>query len=80
MKEINLKIGGLWAYITIVVVVTMICGTAVFVSIQYSQTQKDIANISAQANKDSAKQISNGLGDIGAGICQARDNNSFRIC
>lgn len=75
-----MKSNGIWTFITAVVVALVVSGTAVFISFQYNQTQKDIANINAQARKDSAKQISDGLGDIGVGICQARDSDSFRIC
>lgn len=75
-----MKSNGKWTFITAVVVALIISGSAVFISFQYNQTQKDIANTQAQAQKDSAKQISDGLGDIGVGICQARDSTAFRIC
>lgn len=75
-----MKSNGLWTFITAVVVALIVSGTAVFISIQYNQAQKDIASMQAQAQKDSAKQISDGLGGIGVGICQARDSDSFRIC
>jgi len=70
----------IWTFITSIVVAFIIGGSAVFISFQYSQTQKDIANMQIQAQKDSAKQISDGLGDIGVGICQARDSATFRVC
>ena len=75
-----MKSNGIWTFITPVVVALIVSGSAIFISLQYSQTQKDIANTQAQAQKDSAKQISDGLGDIGFGICQARDNTAFTIC
>ena len=71
---------GKWTFITAVVVALIISGSAVFISFQYNKTQKDIANTQAQAQKDLAKQINEGLGDIGVGICQSRESASFRIC
>ena len=47
---------GIWTFITAVVVSLIFCGSAAYISIQYNQTQKDIANIQARAQKDSAKQ------------------------
>ncbi len=70
---------GLWTFITVVVVALIVSGTAVFISIQYNQTQKDIANINAQAQKDSADKISNGLDKIGQGVCQT-GTRQFLIC
>lgn len=79
MKEIKLKIGGIWSCITAIVIAAMLCGTAVFVSMQYSQTQKDIANSQAQAMKDSAAEIRQGLNGIGKGLCQTSDRQ-FVLC
>lgn len=79
MKEIKLKIGGLWACLTAVVIAAMLCGTAVFVSMQYNQTQKDIAESQAKAMKESASEIKQGLGGIGKGICQTSDRQ-FVLC
>lgn len=79
MKEVKLIIGGLWAYVTAIVVTAMLCGTAVFISVQYSQTQRDIANTQTQAIKDSANKVSDGLSNIGRGVCQTSDRQ-FVIC
>lgn len=79
MKEIKLKVGGIWSCITAIVIAAMLCGTVVFVSIQYSQTQKDIANTQAQAMKDSANKMSDGLSNIGKGVCQT-STRQFAAC
>lgn len=63
-----MKPSSKWTFITAVAVTLIICATAVFISFQYSQTQKDIA-----------KQNSEGLHDIGVGICQTREYN-FQMC
>lgn len=69
MKEVKIKVCGIWGCITTAVIAIMVCGTVVLVSMQYSQTQKDIANIQAQAMKESASKMSDGLDNIGRGIC-----------
>lgn len=79
MKEIKLKVGDIWSCITAIVIAAMLCGTVVFVSMQYSQTQKDIANTQAQAMKDSANKVSDGLVNIGKGLCQTSDRQ-FVLC
>lgn len=79
MKELKLRVGSVWSCITAIVIAGMLCGTAIFTSIQYSQTQKDIANTQAQATKDSATKVSKGLSDIGYGVCQAGDYR-FKTC
>lgn len=61
-----------WTFITAVVVALVVSGSAVFISLQYNQTQKDIANTQAQAQKESADKVGNGLSDIGEGVCQTR--------
>jgi len=66
------KSNGLWTFITAVVVVLIISGAAVFISLQYNQSQKDIANISAKAKTQSAKSI-------GEGICQT-STKQFTTC
>lgn len=63
---------GVWTFITAVVVALILSGTAVFISSQYNQTQKDIANTQTQAQKESASKIGDGLSDIGEGVCQTR--------
>ena len=72
VKEVKLKVGGIWSCITAIVIAAMLCGTVVFVSMQYSQTQKDIVNAQkeiadkqSQAMKESAEKIGKGLTDIG---------------
>lgn len=72
VKEVKLNIGGIWGCITAIIVAAMLCGTAVFVSMQYSQTQKDVVNAQkeiadkqSQAMKESAEKIGKGLTDIG---------------
>lgn len=63
---------GVWTFITALVVTLMVSGSAVFISLQYNQTQKDIANINAKAKTSSAKSI-------GEGICQT-STKQFTTC
>lgn len=79
MKEINLKIGGVWNCVTAIIITAMLCGTAVYMSIQYSQTQKDITNTQAQTMKDSASKIEQGLKGVGKGICQTSERQ-WTVC
>lgn len=79
MKELKIKIGGIWTIITAVVITAMLCGTAIFISTQYNQTQKSIAETKAQADKESANKLSDGLDGIGQGICQT-STRKFAIC
>lgn len=79
MKEIKLKIGGLWGCVTAILIAAMLCGTVVFVSMQHNRTQWDIANKQAQSAKESAGKISEGLSDIGSGVCQTSDRQ-FILC
>lgn len=79
MKEIKLKVGGIWSCITAIVIAAMLCGTVVFVSMQHNKTQWDIANTQAQAMKDSANKMSDGLSNIGKGVCQT-STRQFAIC
>ena len=79
MKEIKLNIGGVWGCITAIVIAAMLCGTVVFVSMQNNKTQWDIANKQAQATQDSASKISEGLNDLGKGICNGH-NTSYIGC
>lgn len=72
MKEVKLKVGGIWSCITAIVIAAMLCGTVVFASMQYSQTQRDVVNAQkeiadkqSQAMKESAEKIGKGLTDIG---------------
>ena len=73
MKELKLKVGGIWGCITAIVIAAMLCGTVIFVSMQNNKTQWDIANTQAQAMEDSADKISGGLSNIGRGVCQTSD-------
>lgn len=79
MKEVKLKIGSLWGFMTAIIIAAMLCGTAVFISMQNNQTQKDIADSQAKAMKESAGEIKQGLGGIGKGICQTSDRQ-FVLC
>jgi hypothetical protein len=79
VKEIKLKVGDIWSCITAIIIGAMLCGTAVFVSIQYNKTQWDIVNTQAQAMKESANKINDGLSNIGRGICQAGVSQSV-VC
>lgn len=79
MKEIKLNIGGMWGCITAIIIAAMLCGTVVFISMQHNKTQWDIANKQVQSAKESADKISEGLGDIGIGICKTSDKQ-FVFC
>ena len=48
---------GVWTFITALVVAVILSGSAIYISMQYNQTQKDVANINAKAQKDSAQSI-----------------------
>lgn len=74
-----MKSNGIWTFITAVAVALIVSSSAVFISFQYSQTQKDIANSQAQAMKDSAAEIRQGLNVIGKGLCQTSDRQ-FVLC
>lgn len=63
---------GIWTFITAVVAAVILSGSAIFISTQYNQTQKDIANINAKAQKESAQSI-------GKGICQT-STKQFTTC
>lgn len=71
MKDTNLKSGTIWGYVTALVIVAMLCGTAIFISMQY----KDLASMQAQSTKDSASTIKDGLGELGQGICHAHNSS-----
>ena len=79
MKELKIKVGGLWICITALVVAIMLCGTIIFASTEYSQTQKEIAEMQTKANKEAANATSEGLSDIGRGICQT-SNRQMVFC
>lgn len=79
MKEIKLNVGSIWSCITTIVIAAMLCGTVVFVSMEHNKTQWDIANKQAQSTKESAEKISEGLSDIGSGVCQTSDKQ-FVFC
>lgn len=52
---------GVWTFITAVVVAVILSGSAIYIGLQYNQTQKDVANIHAKAQKESAQSISKGI-------------------
>lgn len=79
MKEVKLKIGIIWLSITAIVTTALLCGTTIYVTQQYNQTQKDIANSQTQSMKESASKIEAGLNDIGRGLCKA-SNQSVLVC
>lgn len=68
MNESKLKNSSSIGYIVALIITLLICGTAIFISIYSGQIQKDIANTQAQATKESAKSIEDGLNKTGAGI------------
>lgn len=66
------KSNGIWTFLSIVIASLLISGSAIFISLQYNQSQKDIANIEAKAKTQSAKSI-------GEGICQT-STKQFNTC
>lgn len=69
---------GLWTFITAVVVALIVSGTAIFISLQYNQTQKDISESQTKAMQGSAAEIRQGLNGIGNGICKTSDKQLVR--
>lgn len=61
MKEITLKIGNVWTHITAILITIMLCGTAIFISLQYNQSQKNNAEAQVQAIKEAGQNIGNGI-------------------
>lgn len=55
------KSNGIWTFLTALVVALIVSGSAVFISLQYNQSQKDIANINAKAKTEAAKSIGDGI-------------------
>lgn len=74
-----MKLNGLWIFITAVTVALIVSGTVIFISMQYSQTQKDISESQTKAMKESASEIRQGLNGIGKGICQTSDRQ-YVLC
>lgn len=74
-----MKSNGLWIFITAVTVALIVSGTVIFISMQYSQTQKDISESQTKAMKESASEIRQGLNGIGKGICQTSDRQ-YVLC
>lgn len=61
MKEITLKIGNVWTCITAIIITAMLCGTAIFISLQFNQTQRNNSDAQVQATKEAGKSIGIGL-------------------
>ena len=74
-----MKSNGLWIFITAVTVALIVSGTVIFISMQYSQTQKDISESQTKAMQESASEIRQGLNVIGKGICQTSDRQ-YVLC
>lgn len=55
------KSNSIWTFITVVVAALIISGSAIFITLQYNQNQKDIANINAKAKIEAAKSIGDGI-------------------
>lgn len=68
MKEITLKVGNVWTMITAIIVTAILCGSAIYIAMQFNKTQWDIANTQAEATKQAGR-------DIGSGVC--RSGSSF---
>ena len=72
MKEIHLRIGNKWGLLTSILIVAMLCGTAIFITLQLSDTQKSVANTQAEATKQAGKSI-------GEGVCRSSER-PFQLC
>ena len=72
MKEIKLSIGSVWSLVTTIVVAAMLCGTAIFITLQVTHSQETTAKAQADAMKEAGKSI-------GSGICRASDR-TFLVC
>jgi hypothetical protein len=77
MKEITLKIGNIWSLITAIIIMAMLCATAVFISLQSNKTQWDIAENQAKATRESANKITEGLESIGRGVCKSGNDSVY---
>ncbi len=53
-------------------ITAMLCGSAVYISTQYNQIQRDIADIQADAIRQAG-------GDVGRGLCNT-SMKSFTVC
>ena len=52
---------GVWTFITAIAVTLVLSSSAIFISLQYNQTQKDIAN--TQAEMEARKQCADNIPD-----------------
>lgn len=66
------KSNGIWIFITVVTAALIVSSSAIFITLQYNQNQKDIANINAKAKTEAAK-------NIGDGICHT-GTRQFLMC
>jgi len=58
MKELTLKLGGIWGRITLIIITAMLCGTAIFISLELNKTQIRTAELDKE-----------GSTNIGRGTC-----------
>lgn len=72
MKELKIKIGGVWSLVTAVLITAMLCASAVYISTQHNQTQRDVAETQADAIKQAG-------GDVGRGLCNT-STKTFTVC
>lgn len=80
MKEITLKVGNIWSLLTAIVITAMLCGSAIYISMQVNKTQWDISQNQANATKESADKISNGLDELGKGVCRSGNTSVYSTC
>lgn len=67
-----MKLNGLWILITAIVTTAMLCGTAVYISNQNIQAQKEIADKQTKAINDLSDQIGVGAGNIKDGLTDVK--------
>lgn len=80
MKEITLKVGNIWSLLTAIVITAMVCGSAIYISMQFNKTQWDISQNQANATKEAADKISNGLDELGKGVCRSGSTSVYSAC
>jgi hypothetical protein len=86
MSESKPKV--MWSYIiTAFLIAIMLSGTAVYISYQQNQTQRDIAEKQVKAINEltdrvgvGAENIQTGLNGVKTGICKLAVNQLFAYC
>lgn len=70
MKEIKLVSNTIWQSVALVVTALIIAGASIFIALEFNKTQWDIANLQKDAEIEASLNISEGMNEIGSGICK----------